>query len=154
MMNQRSTSKSSTLAILAATAFLAFAGAAAPAGAAQRIAVIEHPTDEKTIDLGDKGDSVGDLLVFANPLFDAANKSQVGTDQGSCVRTVPGKSWECLWTNTLKDGNITVEGPFSDTATDDVFAVIGGTGKYAGARGTMKLHIRDEKNYDFVFDLK
>jgi len=127
---------------------------AAAARAADHIAVIEHPTDEKTIDLGAKGDSVGDLLVFANPLFDSANKTQVGTDQGSCVRTVAGKSWECLWTNTLKDGNIMVEGPFSDTAKDDVFAVIGGTGKYAGARGTMKLHIRDEKNYDFVFDLQ
>jgi allene oxide cyclase len=138
-------------AALAASAALALS---APARAADHIAVIEHPTDEKTIDIGAKGDSMGDLLVFANPLFDAANKTKVGTDQGSCVRTIPGKSWECLWTNTLKDGNIMVEGPFSDAATDDVFAVIGGTGKYAGARGTLKLHIRDEKNYDFVFDLQ
>ena len=53
---------------------------------------------ETTVDLGAKGDSVGDLLVFANKVFDAANKTQVGTDQGYCVRTVVGKSWECFWT--------------------------------------------------------
>ena len=43
---------------------------------------------ETTIDLGAKGDSLGDLLVFANKVYDAANKTQVGTDQGYCVRTV------------------------------------------------------------------
>ena len=58
---------------------------------------------------------MGDLLVFANKVYDAANKTQVGSDQGYCVRTVVGKSWECFWTLILKAGQITVEGPFMDT---------------------------------------
>ena len=125
-----------------------------PAFAAEHITVVERPIGETTVDLPPKGDSVGDLLVFANGVFDAANKTQVGTDQGFCVRTIVGKSWECIWTLTLKAGQITVEGPFMDEG-DSLFAVTGGTGKYAGAKGSMKLHPRDAKStsYDFTYDL-
>jgi hypothetical protein len=127
---------------------------ALPVLAGEQIKVVERPVGETTVDLGAKGDSVGDLLVFANGVFDAANKTQVGSDQGFCVRTLVGKSWECMWTLTLKAGQITVEGPFMDEG-DSLFAVTGGTGKYAGAKGSMKLHSRDAKStsYDFTYDL-
>jgi allene oxide cyclase len=125
-----------------------------PVIAAEQIKVVERPVGETTVDLGAKGDSIGDLLVFANGIFDPSNKTQIGSDQGYCVRTVVGKSWECFWTMTLKAGQITVEGPFMDEG-DSLFAVTGGTGKYAGARGSMKLHPRDAKStsYDFTYDL-
>jgi hypothetical protein len=125
-----------------------------PAWAGLQLMVVERPVGETSVDLGHKGDSVGDMLVFANAVFDAANKTQVGTDQGFCVRTLVGKSWECLWTLTLKDGQITVEGPFMD-AGDSLFAVTGGTGKYVGAKGSMTLHPRDAQStsYDFTYDL-
>ena len=136
--------------VLAAAAALA----SMPALAAEQIVVVERPVGETTVDLGAKGDSVGDLLVFANKIYDAANKTQLGTDNGYCVRTVVGKSWECFWTLTLKAGQITVEGPFMDSG-DSLLAVTGGTGKYAGARGSMKLHPRDPTptGYDFTYDL-
>lgn len=122
--------------------------------AAERIEVVERALTDATLDLGAKGDSVGDLLTWGNPIFDAANKTQIGTDQGYCVRVVVGKSWECTWTTLLKDGQIMVEGPFYDDK-DSIFAIIGGTGKYAGARGSMKLHARDAKasSYQFIFEL-
>jgi hypothetical protein len=132
-------------------AALAAALSAPTAFAAEQIKVVERPVGETTVDLGPKGDSIGDLLVFANGVFDAANQTQVGTDQGYCVRTIVGKSWECNWTLMLKAGQITVEGPFMDEG-DSLFAITGGTGKYAGARGSMKLHPRDAKSssYDFT----
>src|SRR6202789_2875077 len=128
--------------------------AALPALGGEQIVVVERPVGETTVDLGAKGDSVGDLLVFANKVYDAANKTQLGTDNGYCVRTVVGKSWECFWTLTLKAGQITVEGPFMDSG-DSLLAVTGGTGKYAGARGSMKLHPRDPTptGYDFTYEL-
>jgi allene oxide cyclase len=137
------------LLVVAAAALLAL-----PALAAEQIKVVERALTDTTTDLGAKGDSVGDLLTWANPIFDAANKTQLGTDQGFCVRVAVGKSWECNWTTVLKGGQITVEGPFMD-AGDSTLTVIGGTGKYAGAKGTMKLHSRDAKStsYDFTFDL-
>jgi hypothetical protein len=122
--------------------------------AAEKIQVVERALTDTTVDLGAKGDSVGDLLTFANPIYDAANKTKLGSDQGYCVRVVVGKSWECFWTLLLADGEITVEGPFYDTG-DSVMVVTGGTGKYAGAKGSMKLHSRDAKStsYDFLYEL-
>jgi allene oxide cyclase len=133
---------------------LAAALAVLPAMAGEQIVVVERPVGETTVDLGAKGDSIGDLLVFANKVYDAGNKTQVGSDQGYCVRTVVGKSWECFWTLTLKAGQITVEGPFLDEG-DSLMSVTGGTGKYAGAKGSMKLHPRDATptGYDFTYDL-
>ena len=124
------------------------------ASAGERLQVIERALTDTTVDLGAKGDSVGDLLTFGNPIYDATNKTKLGSDQGYCVRVVVGKSWECIWTLMLADGQITVEGPFFDTG-DSLMVVTGGTGKYAGAKGDMKLHARDAKAtaYDFVYEL-
>jgi hypothetical protein len=143
----------STMAVVFVVA-IAITAAPTPASAAEQIKLVERPVGETTIDLAAKGDSVGDMLVFANGVFDAANKTQVGTDQGYCIRTVVGKSWECIWTLTLKAGQITVEGPFMDDG-DSLFTVTGGTGKYVGAKGSLKLHPRDATptGYDFVYDL-
>jgi allene oxide cyclase len=129
--------------------------AAGNAVAGEVITVVERANTDAVTDLGAKGDSVGDLLTFANPVFDKQNKNQVGTDQGYCVRTVAGKAWECAWSMSLKDGAITVAGPFLD-AGDSVLAITGGTGRYAAARGQMKLHARNAKGteYDFVYELQ
>jgi allene oxide cyclase len=128
--------------------------AALPAMAAEQISVVERPVNETTVHRSGDRDTVGDLLVFANKVYDAANKVEVGSDQGYCVRTVAGKSWECFWTLLLKAGQITVEGPFMDSG-DSLLVVTGGTGKYAGARGSLKLHPRDATptGYDFIYDL-
>jgi hypothetical protein len=140
----------SSIRLCAAAALLA----ALPAMAAEQISVVERPVGETTVHRSGNRDTVGDLLVFANKVYDTANKIEVGSDQGYCVRTVAGKSWECFWTLTLKAGQITVEGPFLDSG-DSLLAVTGGTGKYAGARGSLKLHPRDATptGYDFVYDL-
>ncbi|HTV52957.1 MAG TPA: allene oxide cyclase family protein [Steroidobacteraceae bacterium] len=125
-----------------------------PALAGERLHVIEHALTDSVLDLGAKGDSAGDLLTFANPVYDAADKTQVGSDQGYCVRVAVGKSWECFWTLILKQGEITIEGPFYDHG-DSLLAITGGTGKYVGARGSLALHPRDAKgsSYDFVYEL-
>ncbi|HEY3146622.1 MAG TPA: allene oxide cyclase family protein [Dongiaceae bacterium] len=116
--------------------------------------LVEHATSDTVTDLGAKDDSAGDLLTFANDIYDATNAKKIGSDNGWCVRTVPGKAWECFWTLFLDAGQVTVEGPFLD-AGDSVLAVTGGTGKYAGVRGDMTLHARDAKGseYDFVYHL-
>lgn len=124
--------------------------------AGERLHVIEHATNETTTHAGagTKSDSTADMLTFANPVFDSTNKAQIGSDHGYCVRVVVGKSWECFWTLLLKDGAITVEGPFYDSG-DSVLVITGGTGKYGGAKGQMKLHDRGSTptSYDFVYEL-
>jgi allene oxide cyclase len=118
---------------------------------AKTVTVIEHATTDATTDTGAAGDSAGDLLTFANEVFDAADARKVGTDQGYCVRVVAGASYECNWTTFLPAGQITVEGPFFD-AKDSVLAITGGTGRYARARGRMELHSRaGGTKFAFVF---
>ena len=123
-------------------------------GQGKTITVIEHATTDTTTDTGATGDSVGDILTFANEVFDAADATKVGTDNGYCLRTVAGAAYECNWTTFLAGGQITVEGPFFD-AKDSTLAITGGTGRYRGARGEMELHSRDNgAKFAFVFHLK
>src|SRR3954451_3095335 len=91
------------------------------------VTVIEHATTDATTDTGASGDSAGDILTFANEVFDAADAKSVGSDHGSCVRIVPGESYECAWTTLLAKGHITVEGPFYDKK-GSTLAITGGTG--------------------------
>lgn len=79
------------------------------------------------------------MLTFANPVFDSANKEQVGTDNGSCFRTAAGKAWECIWTVSLDEGQITVEGSFYD-GKDSTLAITGGSDEFEEASGQMVLH--------------
>jgi allene oxide cyclase len=133
-------------------ALLLCAGRTALAG--EQLQIVERAISDAIVHVGGKDDAAGNLLTFANPVFDAANKKQLGSDQGFCVRVAVAKSWECLWTVTLAGGQITVEGPFLDQG-DSLLAVTGGTGKYAGAKGSLKLHARDAKGsaYDFHYEL-
>ena len=114
--------------------------------------VIEHAVTDTVADTGPAGDSMGDVLAFANPIFTADNKTRIGSDNGSCIRTAVGKAWECSWTLTLAQGSLVVEGPFYDTADSDL-AITGGTGAWATARGQMHLHARNAagSSYDFVY---
>ena len=115
------------------------------------IVVIESPVSDTVIDLAPEGDSMGDLLVFANAVYDESHESIVGTDQGSCVRTVPGAAWECTWTLLLSNGQIVVQGPFLDVAETSTLAITGGAGAYAGARGEMTLSSTPDGEFMFTY---
>jgi len=122
--------------------------------AGEKLQFVERPTHEVTTHVGKGNDNPGDLLTFANPVFDAGNQKQVASDQGFCIRVVPGKSFECFWTLITPAGQITLEGPFMDSG-DSHFTITGGTGKYVGAKGSMTLHPRDATptGYDFTYEL-
>jgi allene oxide cyclase len=115
--------------------------------------VVERATTDAVTKTGKGDDNAGDLLTFANEVYDEANEKKIGTDTGWCIRTVVGTSWECSWTLTLPDGQINVSGPFLDKA-DSVLAITGGTGSYAGARGEMALHARNPEGSEFDFRYK
>jgi hypothetical protein len=116
------------------------------------VTVIEHATTDATTNPG-QADGTGDVLTWANDVFDAKDSAKVGTDQGYCIRVVAGQSYECNWTTFLPGGQITVEGPFYDTK-DSTLAITGGTGRYRHVRGTMDLKsLEGGTKYQFVFHL-
>lgn len=140
-----------SVAIVVATMF----GFVVPASAETTLRLIEHSTTDAITDLGPKGDSAGDLLTLSNDVFADDNNTKVGGANGYCIRTIVGKAWECFWTLSLAQGQITTEGPYLD-AGDSVMAITGGTGAYSEARGEMALHKRDAKGseHDFIYTLK
>ena len=142
-------------AVLAFAVVNATAGGSGAARAGGSIHVVERATTDAVTN-GEPGDAAGNVLTFANDVYDATNTRKVGTDQGYCVRIVVGAtgSWECNWTTFLSDGQITVEGPFSDTGAT-VLAVTGGTGAFRNSRGSMQLEFHNAAGteFDFVFHL-
>jgi allene oxide cyclase len=149
---------------VSAVAVLVFAGSlslirlgTSPAAAKESLTVIEHVTHETVVDLGEKGDTVGDTLVFNNDLYDDKDANQIGNTNGSCIRTAVGKLWECTFTSTVEDGSLVVEGPFEESG-NGTFAITGGTGEYSGATGQMTLTAAEDSTTDspkwqFVFDI-
>ena len=88
------------------------------------------------IDLGESGDSVGDVLTFDQPLLDKQGQ-QIGNNSGTCIRTSVGHSFQCQWTLTLKNGSIQVAGREFDEGKSEI-AIVGGTGQYKGISGQME----------------
>jgi hypothetical protein len=72
------------------------------------IKVVERAVTDTITDTGAASDSNGDILTFANEVYDEANTNKLGADNGYCARTVVGSAWECLRTLSLTDGQITV----------------------------------------------
>ncbi len=105
----------------------------------------------QSVDLGEAGDSPGDIFVFDQPLLNS-NYEPIGKNSGYCIRTLPGKFSECQWTLTLENGTITVAGRESDTGTS-LIPVIGGSGKYLLVRGVMATTPNLDKTYTQILTL-
>jgi hypothetical protein len=97
------------------------------------------------IDLGQAGDSVGDILTFDQPLLSESMKN-IGNNSGTCIRTRPGHSFQCQWTLTLEDGTIQVAGREHDKGKSAI-SIVGGTGKYSGITGEMMSTNNDDGTF-------
>jgi hypothetical protein len=123
-------------------------------GKPRALTVVEHAITDAVVDTGAAGDSLGDILAFGNPIYDAANAKEIGRDQGYCIRTNVGQSWECNWTVILDQGSLVVEGPFYDDLRDSKLAITGGTGAFRNVEGEMTLHARDAAGTEFDFSYR
>jgi hypothetical protein len=127
-----------------------------PAFAGQTLTVVERAEHETVTSKVAGQDSVGDMLVFGNDVYDAANKVKRGGSMGYCVRVVVGRTYFCTFTVTLEgEGALLISGTIGDTG-DAEMIVSGGRGKHAGASGTVTIHPRatKEPGYDFIFHLR
>ena len=95
------------------------------------------------VDTGKKGFSIGDAFIFSEQLLQ--NGTQVGYDHIICTHAAswPSSAESCTGTVILENGTLQLaglskQGPFT-------VAVLGGTGSYAGARGTAKVTSQGEK---------
>jgi hypothetical protein len=105
----------------------------------------------KPVDLGEPGDSPGDMFVFDQPLLNEAREN-IGNNSGFCVRTLPGQFNECQWTLTMPDGTITVAGREADNGTSQI-PVVGGSGAYLGVTGVLATTPNGDRTFTQVLTL-
>jgi allene oxide cyclase-like protein len=81
----------------------------------------------------------GDVIVFTNPVVDAAGK-RIGKTSVSCVTTTGSRNFTksattCHGVTELPDGSLMMQAIVAPDARTTNGAVTGGTGAYANARG-------------------
>ena len=148
-------------ALSVAIAVVALAvGVAIPAAASSR-AAHEHPTirvvaiitELSLVDVGDKGPSLGDEIVFSSKLLQDGN--QVG-HQGAVCTTVSLERQEaqCIATYSFSGGQITGRALviLGSKAPYDV-SITGGSGKYEGAEGEVHVQPVSDTEGILTFDL-
>jgi hypothetical protein len=86
-----------------------------------------------------KPPSQGDVYVVSNKLLDASTKKKVGAAHIVCTTTVPGNKAVAVCDHVLAvpGGTLTGQSAFPLSKARQTMALTGGTGDYAGARGTI-----------------
>jgi hypothetical protein len=121
--------------IVAVLGVTAAAADARPAGETIRLGV---RFADDPVDLGAAGPSIGDELVIHDTLLDSRGRT-VGGDAGVCTFTsVRPPVASCVITFTLPHGQIAVQ--FVNTPPPRKrAAIVGGSGRYRGARGELRI---------------
>ena len=111
------------------------------------------------LDLGESDFSEGDQVHFTNDLY--SGNSKVGEDGGWCVVTrltaEGAATFECLGTNSLPEGQVTVQGVVTYGPGEEIksepyhLAITGGTGRYQAARGTVEVHEVSGEEFNVTF---
>ena len=132
-------------AILIGTLVALVAAAIAVTAQGKNASTLAYTTKQHAfaqIDTGKKGFSIGDAFIFSEQLLQ--NGKQVGYDHVVCTHAAdwPSSAESCAGTavltnGTLQLGGLSKRGPFT-------LAVLGGTGSYAGSRGTAKVTSQGE----------
>ncbi|HEY7453065.1 MAG TPA: dirigent protein [Thermoleophilaceae bacterium] len=92
-----------------------------------------------TADNGRRGESLGDLLACRGALRNAAGE-RAGRAHWTCVFLGSERLGEdCSAAVNLRGGTLQAAGLLRHTSPRSEWAVTGGTGRYAGARGTVAL---------------
>jgi hypothetical protein len=104
------------------------------------LTLVERPDEETSVDLGEPGTSPGDLLLWGpNPLYDEANEVDSGAVTfGSCTLLNAAGDNHCMETILFPDGStLEIQGVQKATGEETTTTIIGGSGTYRGATGTV-----------------
>lgn len=131
---------------VAATVGLA-SGSAEPAPASTTFLLRFQPKLARFVDAPPKRGmahpNAGDVLIGVSKVYDKSGKTALGRTAELCTLTSGGSNFGCALDVTLhlRNGTLVVAGDAHPTHSPWTAAVVGGTGAYAGARGT--LHVSD-----------
>lgn len=150
-----------TAAAALALTVAAPAQAARPTAPSGTLTVYNHQTQRDILDLGASGTTVGDVITGSGTVALSAGGKSVGTFayRAETVRVnMPGGNENRISTTvtSLPGGTILTSGLVSaqqgtrPTKTEQV-VIVGGTGDYAGARGTATLNPGTNNRYKVTF---
>jgi allene oxide cyclase len=136
-------------------------GVSTPPRVAQTVRFISRVPTIETIDLGAPGKTPGDIYVVNAALASANGRTTIGALRGtqtSIVTEVGAETVQASLTFQLRHGQVVVGGlsqyPLDATGTITgrtyVRSVLGGTGRYEGAHGTLTSTRRADGSYDQV----
>jgi hypothetical protein len=147
-----------TATLVAAVALPVLSHAQAPGTAASPTTITFQETAPKVVitdvpPRSKNGDtaSQGDKLVTYGALFDTAHH-RLGTISGDCTAVGPSKAifrvaLLCTVTYKVAGGQIVAAGNFA-LSGDATLPIVGGSGAYAGARGTVTSTVKPAKGFD------
>jgi hypothetical protein len=116
---------------------------------------VERLADEHFTDLGRHGVSVGDHNVIRSDVLNPHGKL-VGRLDADCTITGIGSKIGglCHGAMTLPGGQLVVEFAWGRSGSTTLQAILGGTGKYEGARGQAIVDIHGSDSHEtFVVEL-
>src|SRR3954447_11204045 len=136
--------------VLAATA-LAGTASAHNGGPDRTIKLVEANATAQPIfvDTGKPGPSIGDQVIVKDGL-NRLDGTHAGDFRQVCTLMTLGTSpldsdYECSGSVVLGNGTIAMQGPFNPSLPDQDAAITGGTGAFAGARGTVGIRAEDDR---------
>jgi hypothetical protein len=123
-------------------------------------------TNLKTVDLGPQGKSSGDIYVFDSPLLDAEEEETIGKVHGSQTSIAldgGSETVQAMITYDFGDGDRITVGGIGEYPRGEAGLVkeqeferpiLGGTGEYAGADGTVTSVRRADESYEHTFEIQ
>jgi hypothetical protein len=116
----------------------------------------EPSTNASAINAAGKPNRQGDYLAWDDAIKDATTGAVVGRVAGVCTLVdVKSSLYDCSpVTYILAGGSIYVDGLLSGTGKPELDPILGGTGKYEGARGTATVTAVSATITDHVLNLK
>lgn len=122
--------------------------------------LVERALNVTIVDLGEPGPSAGDLTVWGpDPLFDEANEVDTGAlTQGSCMALNAEGDNHCAETIVFADGGtLAIQGVQLGTGGPSLTTIVGGSGVYLGATGTLTVTAADDfalwtKTFEITID--
>jgi hypothetical protein len=145
-------STAAVMAVIIAVAGVALAsansdGRSSDEHSGQVIKLFAKTVQAENLDLGAKGDSLGDQFVFSDDLSRRRGSEKIGIDGGVCtlvrLEERVSATLQCVVTVSLEDGQITSQGlvTFTDAQTNPTFVlpITGGSDDFKAARGEVKV---------------
>jgi hypothetical protein len=131
------------------------ANAGADITAPETITTIGTTVRDRFVDLGKRGFTPGDMIVFVDRVTNEADDARLGTGRIQCTVHIGG--WGiCVGTFAFTDrGEIVGEGmvPLSEESPSFDIPVTGGTGDFANVRGEVHVESVSENEERLTFDL-